>query len=81
MPENWRKIAKRLYDSEVNFSISTFWDAGIEVKLGDEMNGFVARTDFDFDDDMPMQDIFKWLAEETCKHSPSSAFAKWYCKK
>jgi hypothetical protein len=31
-----------LYDSEINFTISTFWDVGFTWKLGDDMNGFVA---------------------------------------
>jgi len=37
-----RIILQDLYDSEINFSISSFWDAGFEVKLGDDLNGFVA---------------------------------------
>jgi hypothetical protein len=32
-----------LYDSEINFTISTFWDAGFRWKLGDDMKGFVAE--------------------------------------
>ncbi len=36
-------IAQRLYDSEINFSISCFWDGGFTVKIGDELNGFVAK--------------------------------------
>jgi hypothetical protein len=35
-------VIERLYASEINCSISTFWDGGIAVKLGDELNGFVA---------------------------------------
>lgn len=32
-----------VYDSEINFLISTFWDGGFTWKLGDEMNGFKAE--------------------------------------
>jgi hypothetical protein len=32
-----------LYDSEINFTITTFWDAGFKWKLGDDMNGFDAE--------------------------------------
>lgn len=32
-----------LYDSEINFTITTFWDAGFQWRLGDESNGFVAE--------------------------------------
>jgi hypothetical protein len=32
----------RLYDSEINvkLTVSSLWDSGFHVKLGDEMNGF-----------------------------------------
>lgn len=33
-----------LYRSEINCSISTFWDMGWDVRLGDEMNGWKAET-------------------------------------
>jgi len=32
-----------LYDSEINFEISCFWDAGFNWKLGDSVNGYVAE--------------------------------------
>lgn len=32
-------ILEALYASEINFSLSTFWDGGFDWKLGDEMNG------------------------------------------
>jgi hypothetical protein len=41
MPDSTqRHILDDLYASEINFAISTFWDGGFDVKLGDEMNGF-----------------------------------------
>jgi hypothetical protein len=36
-------IMQRLYDSEINATMSSFWDDGFYVKLGDEMNGFRAE--------------------------------------
>jgi hypothetical protein len=36
-------IMQDLYHSEINVSVSWFWDGGIEVKLGDPLNGFVAE--------------------------------------
>jgi hypothetical protein len=39
-------VMKRLYESEINCSIGSFWDNGWDVKLGDEMNGFVAEGNF-----------------------------------
>jgi hypothetical protein len=38
-------VIEALYDSEINCSVSTFWDAHITVQLGDEMNGFVAENE------------------------------------
>lgn len=34
------EMAKFLYDHEINFSISCFWDGGFTSRLGDEMNGW-----------------------------------------
>jgi hypothetical protein len=39
-------VLKNLYASEINCSISSFWDAGWNVKLGDEMNSFAAESNF-----------------------------------
>ncbi len=36
---NAAKILQKLYHSEINFRIHTFWDAGFEVELGDPLNG------------------------------------------
>ena len=60
-----------LYDSEINFEISTFWDAGFDWKLGDEMNGWK-------DDGhagtlgLAVQD----LKAAAIKHFPNSTFSK-----
>ena len=32
---------QRLYDSEINFEVSCFWDAGFDVRLSDAVNGFL----------------------------------------
>jgi len=40
MSERWAETLQAMYDSEINFSISTFWDGGFDWKLGDAMNGF-----------------------------------------
>jgi hypothetical protein len=34
---------QRIYDSEINVRISWLWDGGIDVRLGDEMNGYLAE--------------------------------------
>lgn len=74
-----------IYDSEINTHISSFWDGGWDVKLGDSINGYKAettiyikwspqdephnRTDF-------LKEAIEWLAEEVTKHYPQSGFTK-----
>jgi hypothetical protein len=36
-------ILQQLYDSEINVWVTSFYDDGFYVRLGDEMNGFVAE--------------------------------------
>lgn len=38
------EVFQRLYDREINFVISTFWDGGFDVKIGDGLNGYRAET-------------------------------------
>lgn len=40
-------ILQDLYDAEINFKISTFWDGGFNAALGDQINGFDATATFD----------------------------------
>ena len=37
-------ILRRLHDSEINAGVQTFYDAGMRVWMGDEMNGIQAET-------------------------------------
>ena len=39
-------IIEALYESEINSSITTFWDGGITAQLEDATNGFVAEANF-----------------------------------
>jgi len=64
-------ILQRLYDSEINASISSFWDGGFTVKLGDEMNGFVAEAQC-----QTMEEAERWLFNEALLRFPTSDFAK-----
>ena len=36
-------LLQELYNSEINLHLSWMWDAGFDVKLGDEMNGYKAE--------------------------------------
>ena len=35
---------QKIYDSEINVSISWLWDGGIDVRLGDHLNGYSAEV-------------------------------------
>jgi hypothetical protein len=62
---------QRLYDSEINVTVSTFWDGGFDVKLGDYINGFVAETTVS-----TWAEVEPWLEAEAVKHWPESDFAR-----
>lgn len=68
-----QKVMADLYRSEINASFSGFYDGGWTVKLGDEMNGFVAEHTFDFD---KINSAASWLANEAAIRYPDSKFAK-----
>lgn len=59
-----------LYDSEINFEISTFWDAGFKWKLGDESNGFEAEGEA-----RTMREAVEELVSAARIKFPNSAFA------
>jgi hypothetical protein len=65
------EVMQSLYDSEINFTIETFWDGGFDVKLGDRMNGFVWEENFD-----TLQQAVDALVSAACDHYPESVFAK-----
>lgn len=66
-------VIQDLYHSEINFSVSTFWDGGFDVKLGDVTNGFVAEANFD-----RWGQVEPWLMTQAIEHYPKSLFAKMY---
>lgn len=65
-------ILQALYDSEINFAIFTFWDAGFDAKIGDAMNGFC----WEEGGFTTLQQTIDALAAAACVHYPDSAFAK-----
>jgi hypothetical protein len=63
-------IIDALYESEINCSVSTFWDGGFDVKLGDEMNGFVLDTNC-----KTSSEAAAILDKAAREHFPESAYA------
>jgi hypothetical protein len=64
-------IFQRLYDSEINFEVSVFYDAGFDVRLGDALNGFLAQRKVG-----TWAEAEAWLHEQALVHYPDSEFAK-----
>lgn len=64
-------VFQDLYDSEINFSVHTFWDGGFEVKLGDEQNGFKAEWNCE-----TMVQAASFLRVQALLQYPNSTFAK-----
>lgn len=65
------KKLQELHDSEINFSISSFFDGMVTCKIGDEMNGYVSVF---------MMDTIEGAVDEICKEAmklyPDSLFTK-----
>ena len=62
---------QRIYDSEINVRIGWLWDGGIDVRLGDEMNGYLAEENV-----ASTGDIVPWLQESIAHFYPHSTYAK-----
>ena len=60
---------QRLYDSEINFVVSSLYDDGFYVKLSDEMKGFRAEGLC-----TTWADVEEWLAGMARLHYPTGAF-------
>jgi hypothetical protein len=63
------EILQALYDSEINFEISSFWDGGFTWKLGDAMNGFDAQGNA-----RTVDQAVQELSDAALWHYPASAF-------
>jgi len=61
---------QKIYDSEINVHISWFWDCGIDVRLGDDVNGFLAEESV-----ASVAEILPWLQEAIAHFYPTSTYA------
>ncbi len=73
------EMLQRLMDSEINFTIKSFYDEGLSVYLGDEMNADLKEvTPVTAFDTANVTFCMTTLAHEAVKRYPDSKFAKWY---
>lgn len=63
-----------LYDNEINVALSCFWDGGWDVGLGDGINGFQERGNFD-----TLDEVAAWLRSVATKHYPLVKFHPTHC--
>jgi hypothetical protein len=61
-------IFQQLYDAEINFEISCFYEDGFLVRLGDRMNGYRAVVHC-----ATWQEVEAWLTENGFKELQRSA--------
>ena len=62
---------QKIYDSEINVSISWFWDGGITLRLGDEMSGYVAEETVG-----AVAAIIPWFQEAIAHYYPTSKYTR-----
>src|SRR5260370_2374059 len=60
-----------IYESEINVRISWLWDGGIDVRLGDEMDGYLAEENVS-----SAEDIVPWLQDAIAHFNPHSTYTK-----
>jgi hypothetical protein len=66
-------VLQRLYESEINFTVSSLWDCGFRWKVGDDVNGFIAEGSA-----TTFERAVSDLAHAAIEHFPNSAFARGY---
>lgn len=66
-----QKELQKMYDSEINVRISSFWDGGWYVMVGDDMNGF-HRPKWDC---CELHEVIPALQELIKEHYPNSKYA------
>jgi len=62
---------QKIYDSEINIEVLWLWDGGIDVRLDDRMNGYLAEENV-----RSVADVVAWLQEAIAHFYPSSTYAK-----
>jgi hypothetical protein len=62
---------QRVYDSEINMQIGWLWDGGVEVRLGDDMNGYEAAVTLE-----SVRETLPWLQEAIAHFYPDSTMRR-----
>jgi hypothetical protein len=62
---------QKIYDSEINISISWMWDGGVTLRLGDEIGGYLAEDTVE-----AVADAVPWFQEAIAHFYPTSDYAR-----
>ena len=63
-------ILRDLYASEITYQISTFWDEGYTVMLGDPLNGWKSEAV----ELRSLDEVAAWLKDTAIRRYPHSEF-------
>jgi hypothetical protein len=74
---NLQEAMMQLYWSEINCGVSSFWDGGWDVWIGDEMNGIKSKTGFDRSN---LHLAAVWLINEAVRLYPKSLLAQMHAR-
>lgn len=81
------QVLQRIYDSEINCRVSSFWDGGFDFAVGDTMNGWEnhntdsllqACKEIENYDNCRLEHELSVLAFAVAEAYPQSKFAQWY---
>lgn len=61
------ELLQKLYNSEINVSLESFWDGGIQAKIGDNMNGFKSEENH-----ATFEDAAQWCWDEAKRLYPDA---------
>ena len=75
MSDYLEQMLTDLYQSKINVGISWFWDTGVDVKLGDAVNGYKAEGTA-----RSVSETALWLWENAVRCYPDSEFARKYSR-
>jgi hypothetical protein len=67
----WLKNFRKSTTSEINVRISWLWDGGVDVRLGDDLNGYLAEETV-----QSVAEIVPWLQEAIAHFYPDSTYSK-----
>jgi hypothetical protein len=82
-PPPLERILQQLHDSEINAGVQTFYDTGMRIWIGDEVNGVQVETTIDRTGGFVAPRVWpegdsaaSWLHETALRLYPDSKYAK-----